>query len=63
MNIQEEAQKIHAQFGTSEMANYKIQLMCEQYANEKVKEIVKEIQSQATDGPLRGNWIGFKAYL
>ena len=37
--------------------------LMEQYANEKVKEAVKEIQSQATDGPLRGNWIGFKAYL
>ena len=27
MNIQEEVQKIHLHFGTSEMANYKIQLL------------------------------------
>ena len=27
MNIQDEVQKIHHQYGTSEMANYKIQLL------------------------------------
>ncbi len=35
----------------------------EQYANEKVKEVVKEIQSQAKDSPITENWIGFNAYL
>ena len=34
MNIQDEAIKIHHQYGTSEKANYKIQLMCEEYAEE-----------------------------
>lgn len=29
MNIQEEVQKIHSQFGTTEIANYKIQLLFE----------------------------------
>ena len=32
MNIQFEAQKIHSQFGTTEMANYQIQLLAERYA-------------------------------
>ena len=34
MNIQNEVQKIHNQYGMSEKANYKIQLLCEQYAKE-----------------------------
>jgi len=34
MNIQDECQNIHSQFGTSEMANYKIQLLCDKYAKE-----------------------------
>jgi isocitrate dehydrogenase kinase/phosphatase len=29
-NIQEKAQEIHSQYGTSEMANYKIQLLFEE---------------------------------
>ena len=31
INIQEELQKIHHQYGTSEKANYKIQLLFEEY--------------------------------
>ena len=35
LNIQEEVQKIHAQFGTSEMANYHIQKLFEAYYHAK----------------------------
>jgi hypothetical protein len=31
MNIQEEVSKIHAKFGTTEMANYKIQLLFDKH--------------------------------
>ena len=40
-NIQEEVQKIHAQFGTSEMANYKIQLLFEEHCKIDLKNIEK----------------------
>ncbi len=33
-NIQDEVRKIHNQYGMSEMANYKIQLLFEKYAKE-----------------------------
>jgi hypothetical protein len=36
MNIQDEVAKIHHQFGTSEMANYKIQLLFESYLESKL---------------------------
>ena len=43
-NIQEEVQKIHAQYGMTEKANYQIQLLCEEYAkkyfNGKIDELV-----------------------
>ena len=42
-NIQNEAQKIHNQYGMSEMANYKIQLLCEQYAKEYHDSEVKKL--------------------
>ena len=45
INIQDEVAKIHGQFGTSEMANYKIQLLCEQYAKESANVFFnKELQ-------------------
>lgn len=40
-NIQEEVQKIHAQFGTSEMANYKIQLLFEEHCKIDLENIEK----------------------
>lgn len=42
MNIQNEVQKIHGQYGMSEKANYKIQLLCEQYAKEYHDSEVKK---------------------
>ena len=36
MNIQNEAQKIHNQFGVSEIANYKIQLLTEKNTSEQI---------------------------
>ena len=43
MNIQNEVQKIHNQYGMSEKANYKIQLLCEQYAKEYHESEVKKL--------------------
>lgn len=42
INIQEEVQKIHGQFGQTELANYKIQLLCDKYA---IIQMIKENQS------------------
>jgi len=36
INIQDEVSKIHQKFGTSEMANYKIQLLVESVAKKRV---------------------------
>ena len=46
-NIQNEVQKIHNQYGMSEMANYKIQLLCEQYAKEYHDSEVKKLNIPA----------------
>ena len=43
INIQNEVQKIHNQYGMSEKANYKIQLLCEQYAKEYHESEVKKL--------------------
>ena len=43
MNIQDEAMKIHNQYGTSEMANYKLQLLTEQYAENYHQDKVKTL--------------------
>ena len=51
INIQDEVQKIHSKYGTSEMANYKIQLLFEKYANQKVLHIAE----QAVDGVKKKN--------
>ena len=53
INIQEEVQEIHSKYGTSEIANYKIQLLFEDYCknnNELItitldKNILKENES------------------
>ena len=46
INIQDEAMKIHHQYGTSEMANYKLQLLAEQYAKEYHESEVKKLRLQ-----------------
>lgn len=46
INIQDEAMKIHHQYGTSEMANYKLQLLAEQYAKEYHENEVKKLRLQ-----------------
>ena len=50
MNIQNEVQKIHNQYGMSEKANYKIQLLCEQYAKEYHDSEVKKLNIPAVVG-------------
>ena len=35
----------------------------EQYAKEKVKEVVKQIHSQSKDGAITSDWIGFKSFI
>ena len=47
-NIQGEVQKIHSQFGTSEMANYKIQLLCDEYGKQQWNEAIKLAAEEAT---------------
>lgn len=47
INIQNEVQKIHIKYGMSEMANYKIQLLCEQYAKEYHDSEVKKLNIPA----------------
>ena len=42
MNIQDEVQKIHHQYGTSEMANYKIQLLFDILIEEAYDRGVKD---------------------
>ena len=46
-NIQNEVQKIHNQYGMSEIANYKIQLLCERYAKEYHDSEVKKLNIPA----------------
>ena len=52
INIQNEVQKIHNQYGMSEIANYKIQLLCEQYAKEYHNSEVKKLNIPAVMGEL-----------
>jgi len=44
---------------------WSVQKMMVEFANDKVKEVVKEIHSQTKDkdNPLTPEWIGFKSYL
>jgi hypothetical protein len=41
MNTQDEAIKIHSKYGTTEKANYEIQLLCEKYAKEYHEQQLK----------------------
>ena len=47
INIQDEVQKIHNQYGMSEVANYKIQLLFEKYAKEYHNSEVKKLNIPA----------------
>jgi len=54
INIQSEVQKIHNHYGISEMANYKIQLLFEEYINQfkqpgKVMPSDEDIKNAACD--------------
>ena len=44
MNIQDEVQKIHSKFRTNELANYKIQLLCEEYAKQHHESELKKMR-------------------
>jgi tRNA A37 methylthiotransferase MiaB len=46
----------------NELDNAVIKMM-EQYAKEKVKEVVKQIHSQSKDGAITSDWIGFKSFI
>ncbi len=37
--------------------------LMDQYAKEKVKEVVKQIHSQSKDGAITSDWIGFKSFI
>lgn len=43
VNIQNEIQKIHAKYGTTEKANYEIQKFCKSYADQEKKAYLKEM--------------------
>ena len=45
--------------------HWNVPTMMVEFANDKVKEVVKEIHSQTKDKdkPLTPEWIGFKSYL
>ena len=43
INIQDEAMKIHHQYGMTEKANYEIQLLAEKYAKEYHKREVENL--------------------
>ncbi len=49
MNIQEELIKIHSQFGTSEMANYKIQLLFDKAKKDSYNQAIDDAASQECD--------------
>ena len=59
-NIQDEVQKIHHQYGMSEVANYKIQLLCEKYAKEYHDSEVKKLNIPAVSHSFTLNEIGDK---
>ena len=53
INIQDEVQKIHHQYGMSDVANYKIQLLFERYAKEYHDSEVKKLNIPAVSGAKR----------
>lgn len=48
-NIQRKCEEIHAQYGTSEMANYRIQLMCDKIENHAFEEGRKSVINTIPD--------------
>ena len=42
---------------------WSVPTMMVEFAKDQVKEVVKEIHSQAKDKPLTPEWMGFKSYL
>jgi len=47
MNIQDEVIKIHTKFGVSELANYKIQILCEEYGKEQYNQALDDAAKKA----------------
>ena len=43
--------------------NVDVVVLMDQYAKEKVKEVVKQIHSQSKDGAITSDWIGFKSFI
>lgn len=59
MNIQEEVTKIHSKYGTTEKANYEIQLLFEKFHNEKLNEIYLSVNKKLDDAIYEFNkWDG-----
>ena len=61
INVQLETQKILSQFGTTEMASYRIQKLCEAYAKdqiEKDRERVKlNVNIKKESCPINNNYL------
>lgn len=53
LNIQDEAMKIHHQYGVTEKANYQIQLLAERYAKEKVQKALQEQREKIVDATIK----------
>jgi hypothetical protein len=57
MDIQKEVQEIHQKYGLSELANYKIQLLCEKYAKMRIKDLLDNLPTdQEVDQYANGNF-------
>ena len=37
--------------------------MLSEFANEKIREVVKQIHSQSIDKPICPHWVGFTSYI
>ena len=48
INVQLEAQKILGQFGTTEMASYRIQKLCEAYAKDQIEKDRDKLTNELT---------------
>ena len=48
INVQLEAQKILGQFGTTEMAIYRIQKLCEEYAKDQIEKDRGKLTNELT---------------
>ena len=48
INVQLEAQKILGQFGTTEMASYRIQKLCEAYAKDQIEKDRDKLMNELT---------------